>query len=88
MSAVKRIDIRMDAETRQLAERASAASGRTMTQYLTQLIREDAPKILEEVSNIRLTNEQFDIFMEICSQEEAISDKIKRTAIKLDKEGF
>ncbi|MDR5907844.1 DUF1778 domain-containing protein [Franzmannia qiaohouensis] len=88
MSAVKRIDIRMDAETRQLAERASAASGRTMTQYLTQLIREDAPKILEEVANIRLTNDQFDNFMRVCSQEEPISDKIRRTASRLDKEGF
>lgn len=88
MSAVKRIDIRMDTETRQLAERASAASGRTITQYLTQLIREDAPKILEEVSNIRLTNEQFDNFMKVCSQEEPVSGKIKRTASKLDNEGF
>ncbi|MBE0448598.1 MAG: DUF1778 domain-containing protein [Actinobacteria bacterium] len=88
MSAVKRIDIRMDAETRQLAERASAASGRTMTQYLTQLIREDAPKILEEVANIRLTNEQFDNFMRVCSQEEPISDKIREAANRLDKEGF
>lgn len=59
-----------------------------MTQYLTQLIREDAPKILEEVANIRLTNEQFDNFMRVCSQEEPISDKIKITASRLDEEGF
>lgn len=88
MSAVKRIDIRMDSETRQLAERASAASGRSMTQYLTQLIREDAPKVLEEVSNIRLTNEQFDNFMEVCSKSVPLSDKIKRTAHKLETEGY
>ena len=47
MSAVNRIDIRTDLETKQLVERASAASGCTVTQYLTRLIRTDAPKILE-----------------------------------------
>ena len=88
MSAVDRIDIRTDPETKQLAERASAASGCTVTQYLTRLIRTDAPKILEEVASIRLTNEQFDRFVDICSKEEPLSDKIKETARKLDMEGF
>lgn len=88
MSAVDRIDIRTDPETKQLAERASAASGCTVTQYLTRLIRTDAPKILEEVANIRLTNEQFDRFVNICSREVPLSDKIKETARKLDTEGF
>ena len=87
MSAVNRIDIRTDLETKQLVERASAASGCTVTQYLTRLIRTDAPKILEEVASIRLTNEQFDHFIDVCSREEPLSDKIKETARKLDIEG-
>lgn len=88
MSAAKRMDIRIDAETRKLAERASAASGSSMTQYLSQLIRKDAPKILEEVEIIKLKNEQFDRFVDLCSQEEPLSDKIVEAARKLDEEGF
>ena len=88
MSAAERIDMRVDAETKQLAERASTASGCSLSQYLTRLIRSDAPKILEEASNISLTNEQFDSFIEICSKSKPLSDKIIRTAERLNTEGF
>jgi len=42
-----RIDIRIDAETKKLAEQAALLSGSTVTQYLVHLIRENAPKVIE-----------------------------------------
>lgn len=88
MSAAERIDMRIDPETKQLAERASAASGCSVSQYLTKLIRSDAPKILEEAASITLTNQQFDDFVEACARTKPLSDKIRRTAERLDTEGF
>ena len=45
----KRIEMRVDADTKNMAERASAALGyASLTEYLTRLIREDAPMVLQE----------------------------------------
>ncbi|MGJ8524353.1 hypothetical protein LMG33818_000061 [Halomonadaceae bacterium LMG 33818] len=87
MSA-QRIEIRTDHETKTLAERASAVSGCSMTQYLNRLIREDASRVLKEASTITLTNQSFDHFKEICSRKKPLSEKLKAAAAKLDSEGY
>ncbi len=86
----ERIEMRVDADVKKLAERASAALGcATLTEYITSLIRENAPVILQHEATIQLTNAQFDNFMAICEDTERkpsarIMDAVKR----LDAEGY
>ena len=86
----ERLDMRVDSETKRLAERASAAAGyASLTDFVTHLIRENAPKILKQQTTIALTNQQFDVFMAACLNEAAVpSPRIMEAAKRLDQEGF
>lgn len=86
----ERIEMRVDPDTKQLAERASAALGcASLTEFITRLIRDNAPAILERQAAIRLTNEQFDHFMQVCeTRDQKPSPRILAAAARLDKEGY
>jgi uncharacterized protein (DUF1778 family) len=86
----ERIEMRVDPDTKQLAERASAALGlASMTEFITNLIRENAPKILQQQTEIEVTNAQFDRFMAICNDtERKPSAHILEAAKRLDAEGY
>lgn len=84
----ERIEARFPAELKALAERAASASGYTLTDYLANLVRNDAPMRLKAQNEIAVTNEQFDRFMAICEAAPAPSNKILDAARKLDEEGF
>ncbi len=86
----ERIEMRVDTETKVLAERASAVLGcASVTEYLTSLIRENAPKSLQEAATIQLTNQQFDNFILACDDPNRQPSKRLLSAAKaLDKEGF
>ena len=86
----ERIDMRVDSETKQLAERASAAAGySSLTDFVTHLIRDNAPDILRQQTTIELTNKQFDQFMAACMNEsDAPSVRIQEATRRLDQEGF
>lgn len=84
----ERIEARFPADLKALAERAALASGYTLTDYLANLVRNDAPKRLKAQSEIALTNEQFDQFIKVCEAAPAPSRKILDAARKLDEEGF
>ena len=85
----ERIDMRVEPTIKQLAERASAARGASVTEYISALIREDAPKVLESEASIKLTNDQFDHFIAVCRDtEQKPSKPILDAAKRLDIEGF
>ena len=84
----ERIEARFPAELKALAERAALASGYSLTDYLADLVRNDAPQRLKAQSEIVLTNERFDHFIKVCETAKKPSQKILDAAKKLDKEGF
>lgn len=86
----QRIEMRVDLETKQMAERASAVLGcSSLTEYITRLIRENSPKIIEQQTEIKLSNQQFDRFIELCEDDTVKpSEKILAVAKQLDKEGL
>ena len=86
--STQRIEMRVDAVVKQMAERASAVSGCTLTEYITRLIAENAPKALKLQMEISLANKQFDRFVEICRAGKPPSPRILEAAERLDKEGF
>jgi uncharacterized protein (DUF1778 family) len=86
----ERIDMRVNAETKLLAERAAAALGcASVTEYLTRLIHDSAPEVLQQRAAINLSNTQFDRFIAACQDENATpSRRILEAAERLDREGF
>lgn len=84
----ERVEARFLPEIKQLAERAALANGMTLTDYLAKLVREDAPKTLSAYSEIQLTNQQFDQFMQACQATQKPSKAILEAAKRLDEEGF
>jgi uncharacterized protein (DUF1778 family) len=86
----ERIEMRVDADIKQLAERASAALGcASLTEFMTRLIRENAPMILEHETTIRLASDRFDQFVAACNDTERTpSKKIMDAARRLDAEGL
>ncbi len=86
----ERIEMRVDADTKQLAERASAALGcASVTEFITRLIRDNAPEILRQEASIQLTNAQFDHFIAICNDaDRKPSTRIEKAATRLDVEGY
>ncbi|MCP5192416.1 MAG: DUF1778 domain-containing protein [Pseudomonadales bacterium] len=87
----ERLDMRVDADTKQLAERASAAAGyASLTDFVTHLIRENAPEILKQQTTIELSNQHFDQFMAACmgGDTAAPGPRILEAAKRLDQEGF
>lgn len=84
----ERVEARFPADVKALAERAALASGYTLTDYLANLVRSDAPQRLKAQSEIELTNQQFDHFIQVCERAPAPSQKILDAARKLDQEGF
>lgn len=83
-----RVEARFPAEIKALAERAALASGYTLTDYLANLVRNDAPQRLKAHNEIQLANQPFDHFIKVCEAAKPPSNKILDAAKKLDQEGF
>jgi len=86
----ERIEMRVDADVKHLAERASAAQGfSSLTDFITSLIRDNAPLILQNETSIQLANAQFDNFIAACEDtERQPSERLVAAAKRLDAEGF
>lgn len=86
----QRIDLRVDLETKQIAERAAAVLGcSSLTEYITRLIKENSPKIIKKQTELKLTNQQFDSFIKACEDSTLKpSNEILAAAQLLDKEGL
>jgi uncharacterized protein (DUF1778 family) len=85
----ERIDLRVNSDTKQLAERASAVLGcSSLTEYIVRLIHENAPKTLNNQTTIELTNEKFDQFLKACEGEHIVPNRLIEASKLLDKEGF
>jgi len=86
----ERIEMRIDADIKTLAERASVAMGcASLTEFVTRLIREHAPAILKEQATIELTNAQFDQFIAVCNDQTLQpSHSLVVAAKRLDNEGY
>ncbi|MFH7804289.1 DUF1778 domain-containing protein [Acinetobacter sp. BSP-53] len=82
------IEIHLDAETKQLAERTAATLGyATLTEFFI-LFKNHAPQVLQEHSHIQLSHAQFEQFVEVCQTQNKVPTRLKQAAQLLDKENF
>ncbi len=64
-----RLDLRLDLEIKQRAEKASALLGmKSLTEYVVQLMDESSAKVIKEFETITLENDIFDYFTEACEK--------------------
>jgi len=86
----ERIEMRVDNETKRMAERAAAALGcSSLTEFITRLIRDNAPEIIQHETTMTLSNDQFDHFIAACDDKTLKPSETLITAVKrLDKEGY
>ena len=72
------IEIHLDAETKQLAERTAATLGyATLTEFFIYLIQNHAPQVLQEHSHIQLSHVQFEQFIKVCQTQNKAPPPIK-----------
>jgi uncharacterized protein (DUF1778 family) len=84
-----RLEIRIDPTTKRLAEHAAALSFGSMAEYITQLIREDAPRRLATQALIEVTSDQLDRFLVACNDNSRMPGKrLRKAAARLDEEGY
>ncbi len=89
MPKILRYEMQWDEETHVLAERAARASGLTSIKaYVTQLVKQHAPGVLEAYSTIQLNNAQFNTFCKACDNPPSPTAKLRKASQGLDQEGF
>lgn len=89
MNKLQRYEMQWDEETRLLAERAASAGGyANLKAYITHLIREDAPKVLSQYEQLKVTNQNFERFIAACGNPPKPSQKVIDAAKRLATEGL
>jgi len=66
--ATDRLDIRLDKKIKAKAEKASALLGETLTSYVTNLMNENASKVIAKHESMVLEDDIFDRFMDACAE--------------------
>ena len=65
--ATARLDMRLDSEIKEKAEKASTLLGlRSLTEYVVRLMDEDASKVIAQHESITVNDDVFDRFMHAC----------------------
>ena len=72
MATAARLDMRLDSRVKEKAEKASALLGlKSLTEYVVQLIDEDATKVIAEHESITVEDDIFDRFIDACAKAKA-----------------
>ena len=67
--ATARLDMRLNEDIKAKAEKASALLGmRTLTEYVVNLINNDATEVIAQHESMTVKNDLFDQFMESCEK--------------------
>ena len=72
------IEIHLDAETKQLAERAAVALGYTTLTDFFYLIQNHTPQVLQEHVHIQLSYAEFEQFVEVCQTQNKVPPPSKQ----------
>jgi len=75
--ATARLDMRLDAEIKAKAEKASALLGmKSLTEYVVRLMDNDATQVVAEHESITVEDNAFDRFMSACEKVQQPNDAL------------
>ena len=84
-----RLDIRLDAEIKRKAEKATALLGfKSLTEYLIKLMEDNATQVIADHENLTLKNDVFDSFMVACEKAQKPNDKLLKAVNFTKQQGF
>lgn len=87
--ATSRLDLRLDMEIKNKAEKASALLGmKSLTEYVVKLMDENASEVIEKYESITLDNDIFDQFMDACDKADKPNKALKDAASFAKEQGF
>ena len=89
MPAEARLDMWVDPHLKAEAERAAALIGsRSLSEFVTQAIREKTATVLRERERMVLADRIFDDFFAACLADEGPNQKLREAAERHDAQGF
>lgn len=89
MPATARLDMRIDPQLRSDVERAASLMGaRSLSEFVTQALREKSQAVLQMHTRMVLSNQVFDDFFAACEQDEEPSQGLRDAARLTDKLGI
>lgn len=84
----ERINLRVDAVTKELLQRAAAAENRTVTSFILNAARLRAETVLEPTDRLVLTNEEFGRFLDEVEASPEVSDALRRAVRRSTERGL
>ncbi len=76
--ATTRLDMRLSKEVKEKAEKASALLGlKSLTEYVVNLINDDATQVIAQYESMTLKNDLFDKFMTNCEKSHTPNQALK-----------
>ena len=87
--ATARLDMRLNKEVKAKAEKASVLLGlKSLTEYVVNLIDENATKVIKQHESITVENNIFDHFMSACETINAPNEALKNAAAFTKEQGI
>jgi uncharacterized protein (DUF1778 family) len=87
--ATSRLDMRIDESVKADAEKAAALLGKkNLSEYITQLIRENSEAVIREYGTITVQDNVFERFTAACDAAEEPNSKLRAAAARTQKKGF
>lgn len=76
--ATARLDMRLNKEIKEKAEKASALLGlKSLTEYVVNLINDDATQVIAQYESMTIKNDLFDKFMANCEKVNSPNQALK-----------
>lgn len=87
--ATSRIDMRIDDRVKAIAEKAAALTGtKSLTEYVTRVVMEDAEKVVREHEAMTLNDDVFDRFIAACDAADAPNEKLRAAREYTEEKGI
>ncbi len=87
--ATTRLDMRLNEEIKEKAEKAAALIGlKSLTEYVVRLIDDNATKVIAQHESIILENNIFDSFMLACEEAQSPNKSLKDAVTFTNKQGI
>lgn len=84
-----RLDMRLNEEIKEKAEKASALLGlKSLTEYIVRLIDDDATQVIAQHESITIENDIFDHFMSACEEVRTPNENLLEAAAYTKKQGI
>ena len=75
-----RLDFRLNVEAKEIIEQAAFVSGKTVSEFAVSTLLESAQEILDQQQTIRMSNRDFDAFLEAIEADLEPGEALKQAA--------